>query len=80
MKISVDDFEAWKANPITEQFFKAMGVWESQALDAWVAASWERGVIDPKLHADLKARATVLRQLQDVTREQIEDPASEHDA
>lgn len=77
MRISDEDWDAWKASPITEAFFKAFAIWEGEAKAAWIKTSWDMGQPDHVKLAAFKGRAEVLRQMQAISKEQIEDPSSE---
>ena len=73
MKIDPEDFESWRAHPITEALFKACSVWSGQAKQLWVERSWESGVNnDDELH-DLRGQAKALIDIQDVTAERLEE-------
>lgn len=73
MKIDAEDFEAWKSHPITEAFLKACGVWAENARELWMRASWEAGVNNDTNLWRLKGQAESLREMQDVTAENIEE-------
>jgi len=76
MKIDADDFEAWKGHPITEALMKCCGVWAEEAKGLWVHASWESGVNETKDLWRLKGQAEVLKDMQNITAEKIEDALS----
>lgn len=77
IRIDPEDFEVWLANPITRQLMGALAVWEDQAKEAWVQLSWDMSQPDLTRLAALKGRAEVLRQLRDLSKDQLEDPARE---
>lgn len=73
MKIDAEDFEAWKANPITQALLESCGVWAEQAKQLWLNASWEGGVNKDTDLWRLRGQAEALRDMQQVTAEQIEE-------
>lgn len=64
------------AHPLTEALMKCCGVWEEQARDAWVSASWVGGNSDPVLLAQMRERASVFAELRKITAETIEETLS----
>lgn len=75
--ITREDWETWLSNPITERLFAAFEIWEAQAKESWLSQSWDMGQPDPVRLAALKGRAEVLRQLIELSPENIEDPSGE---
>ena len=73
MKIDRDTFEEWLAHPITEALMKCCNVWADDAKQGWVNASWDGGQVDPLILAKLRERASVFRELSNITAEQIEE-------
>lgn len=76
MKIDEADFEAWKANPITEGLMKCCGVWADEAKRLWVDASWGAGVNRPEDLWRLKGQAEVLQEMQELTADRIQETLS----
>ncbi len=80
MKIDREDFEAWKANPITEALMACCGVWADEAKQLWVRSSWEAGVNNDEDLWRLKGQAEVLRDMAAITAERIEETLNESKA
>lgn len=62
-KISQEDFEQWRDNPVTLWVFGLLQDISEKAKQEWLSASWGSGRVDPVLLADLKARADTIKQL-----------------
>ena len=73
MKIDREDFESWRANPITEAFMKCCGVWAEEAKQLWIGASWDGGVCKETDLWRLKGQAEVLKEIPGITAERIEE-------
>jgi hypothetical protein len=59
LKITKEDFDAWKGNPVTEAVFKALEAVAEEAKQKWVEASWGGGQSDPLVLREMKGRAEV---------------------
>jgi hypothetical protein len=70
--IEKDDFEAWRAHPITEAVSKALVLLAERNKQKWIDASWGGGIADPLVLADLKARAEMAQDLSELTFEELE--------
>jgi uncharacterized phage-associated protein len=73
MKITKEDFDAWRDNPVTEEVFRALRNVETRAKQTWLDKSWNAGVTDPVLLADLRARAETVTDLCELTFEELEE-------
>lgn len=73
MTISKDDFDAWRANPITQAVFAWAQDHAAKAKERWDAASWEGGEADPVLLSELRTRAEVAQDFTDVELSDIQD-------
>lgn len=73
MKVDPEDFDRWKAHPVTEALMKACGVWAEQAKALWLNASWEGGVNKDTDLWRLRGQAEALRDMQQLTAEQLEE-------
>lgn len=73
MKITKEDFEAWRDNIVTEQVFLAFDRLGDRAKGAWMTASWGKGQCDPVLLADLRARAEVVEDFRKLSFETLEE-------
>jgi hypothetical protein len=71
-QISKDEFDSWLESPVTRVVFDLFKEHMKKAEETWMAASWEKGRVDPVLLADLRARYSVLRQITTLTHEDIE--------
>lgn len=76
MKIDPEDFEAWKANPITQALMRCCDAWAEQAKQLWLSASWDAEVNKDADLWRLKGQAEVLRDITAVTAEKIEETLS----
>ena len=57
MRITKEEFDDWKQNPITECISKIMSMRAEQLKEEWVQSSWVHGALKSELLADLRARA-----------------------
>ena len=73
MQIDRENWEEWKAHPITEALFSAFIVWAADEQAKWVAASWGNGQSDPMVLNTHRERARLLEQMSDVTPEKLEE-------
>jgi hypothetical protein len=73
MKITKEDFESWRDNIVTEEVFRAFDKLGQRARDQWFAASWGKGICDPVLLADLRARAEVVEDFRMMTFATLEE-------
>lgn len=73
MKIEKEDFDQWLAHPVTEQVMRALEKLSEKSKEEWLKASWDGGIVDPLLLADLRARAQVVKDLTDLKLEDIQD-------
>lgn len=71
--IDKEDFDAWRDNPITERVFATLDELAERAKQRWVEVSWGGGSADPLLLADLRARAEVIRDLRNISYEDIDE-------
>ena len=73
MKITKEDFESWRDNPVTEEVFRAFDRLAEKAKQDWLAKSWVHGSCDPLYLADLRARAEVVEDFRKITIEDLEE-------
>ncbi len=55
--ISRDDFNTWRANPVTEWVFAGLERIAEAQRQHWIETSWEQGVCEPALMNELRVRA-----------------------
>lgn len=79
MRIDRETFDEWKAHPITELLLRACSIGAAQAREAWMAASFDGGTCDPVVLAGMRERARVLKEIEAISAEQIEDMVNEQD-
>ena len=72
MKITEDDFSAWRENPVTEAVFAALKTKADEAKSNWLTASWDNGNIDPLVLADLRASAESWQYVIDIDHKEVE--------
>jgi len=77
MTIDQEDFEAWKANPITQALMQCCGVLAEEAKARWISASWDGGSNETTFLAQLRGQAEAFRVIQALTVEQIEETLSD---
>ena len=80
MKIEQDDFEAWLANPVTEEVLRHVAAIAEQAKEEWVRVSWGSGNPDPLLLADLRAKAQIAGDLANFTYEDLNEQSERNSA
>ena len=75
MKISQDDVDAWKANPVTEAFFRRIDVITGELHIAWEAALVQPiGLTELQmLRIEIKSKLDLIDELAEVTAEDIND-------
>lgn len=64
--ITAEEFEAWKANPITEMVLNHVAGQVEACRTAWMAASWDGGEADPVRLMVLKERARLAQELANI--------------
>lgn len=72
MKLDAEEFEQWRSNPITQKVRKAARATAEEAKAAWISHSWENGICDPVMLADLRATARVAADFADLKFEDVE--------
>lgn len=72
MKLEREDFELWRANPVTEIVLKVFAGLGELAKQKWLEESWDKGNADPVLLADLRARAEVIDDFHKLSFEDME--------
>ncbi len=77
MTIEPDDFEAWRAHPVTEAVSKALVMLAERNKQKWIDASWDGGNADPLVLAELKARAQMAQDLSELTLEELREVLDE---
>lgn len=77
MTIEKDDFEQWRAHPVTEAVTQALVLLAERNRQRWIEVSWIGGDTSPTILADLKARAEVAQDLSELTLEELEDVLNE---
>lgn len=70
--IDREEFEAWKASNITQAVFGMLTAMSAEAKEAWMAASWQTGNVNPELLADLRARSQTAEDITNLTFEEVE--------
>lgn len=71
--IEKDDFDAWRAQPVTEAVNKALVMLAERNKQKWIDASWNGNNADPLVLADLKARAEMATDLSELTLEELSE-------
>ena len=55
--VSPDDFDRWREDAVTKFVFAAIRKGEEQQREKWMQSSWDAGISDPELLAELRIRA-----------------------
>lgn len=63
MKITPEEFDNWREDPVTQWVMEACEQAASQNLLGWIEASWEGGSADQSLLVELRTRADAYRAL-----------------
>lgn len=72
MKLEREDFEMWRAHPVTEIVLSVFAKLGEMAKQKWVAESWDKGNTDPVMLADLRARTEVIDDFHKLSFEDME--------
>ena len=72
MKIGKEDFELWRANPVTEAVNRALELIGTRNKNKWIELSWDGGDTDPIKLAELRARYEAAWDLSELTFEELE--------
>ena len=71
--IDVEDFELWRAHPVTEAVVRALRKLADRNKQKWMEISWDGGGSDPLQLADLRARAESALDLAELTVEELNE-------
>lgn len=71
--IDKEDFEQWRAHPVTEAMNRALVKLAERNKAKWIDASWDGGQIDPITLAELKARAQTAQDLSELTVDELNE-------
>lgn len=71
--IDKEDFEQWRAHPITEAVNRALVKLAERNKAKWISVSWDGGQTDPVILADLRARAEIAQDLSELTIEEFNE-------
>lgn len=77
MKLTQEDIDQWRENPVTAAVLSCVKALADGAKDEWMSMSWEGGKADPVALAMLRMKAEVASDLADMTLEDIEQWQSE---
>ena len=77
MTIEAEDFEQWRAHPVTEAVTRALVMLAERNKARWIELSWGSGQADPLILADLRARAEVALDLSELTVEELNEALNE---
>lgn len=75
--ITKDDFEMWRANPVTEAVNRALVMLAERNKAEWMRVSWDCGAADAVMLAQFKARYETANDLSELTFEQLEEALNE---
>lgn len=77
--IDKEDFEQWRAHPITEAVNRALVKLAERNKAKWISVSWDTGQSDPVVLAELKARAETARDLSELTIEELNEALNDEE-
>ena len=77
MIIETEDFEQWRAHPVTEAISRALVMLAERNKQKWLELSWGGGQADPLVLAELRARAEVALDLSELTVEELNEALDE---
>lgn len=69
MSVSAEEFARWRVDRVTQWVFKAFATVAEENKSEWVRASWEQGVANPLLLAELRTRSDSYRAIIDASYE-----------
>lgn len=69
--ISRDDFNTWRANPVTEWVLSGLGSIADHQRTHWMETSWDQGACSPELLLELRVRADTARAVIEVEYERL---------
>lgn len=72
-----ETFEVWRADHTTQLVFKALDTLEEKARSQWLEVSWGHGNADEALLIDLRARVEVIKDLRELSHEDLEEILSD---
>ena len=75
--IDKEDFEQWRAHPVTEAMTRALVALAERNKVKWMEVSWGGGETSPLVLADLKARAEMAQDLSELTVEELNEALDE---
>ena len=75
--IEAEDFEQWRAHPVTEAVNRALVMLAERNKLKWLELSWGGGQSDPFTLADLRARAEGALDLSELTVEELNEVLDE---
>jgi hypothetical protein len=64
MPISRDDYNTWRANPVTEWAFGSLAIMAGMQREHWIETSWDQGGCLPELLLELRVRADAYKALE----------------
>lgn len=73
MPIEQDDFDAWRAIPITEKLLEMLRAEADTARETWMLHSWQGGGTDPAVLYEMKGRASICEMIIGMTAEDLDD-------
>lgn len=71
MTITAEEFARWRDDSVTQWVFSALTTMADENKELWLRASWEQGVANPVLLAELRTRSDAYRAI-------IEAPYAAH--
>lgn len=73
MRIDQDDFDEWRAHPVTQALLQALGKQSDVIRQQWCQVSLDGGRNDPLELAEFRTRLRVYQELREMTAERLEE-------
>lgn len=77
MTIEAEDFEQWRAHPVTEAVTRALVKLAERNKEQWMEISWGGGTADQSTLIELKARAEMCQDLSELTVDELNEALDE---
>lgn len=73
MKLTKEEFEAWRESPMTEIVMRALQSLADRHKQRWVDLSWNSGISDRELLLELRHRASAFEEVVGMTFEGLQE-------
>ena len=73
IRITKEQFDAWKENTATEEVFRALQAMAETSKEKWIVASWDQGTASVDMLRELRARADAAQDMIDIDYSDLEE-------